>query len=67
MCASPRAPWLRVTFGGDAFAAPLRARVLQQLGADLTGHGIALCEASGEPSGEGSGARSGEGSGARSG
>ena len=43
MCPPPGASWLRVTFAGDAFGAALRARVIEQLGADLRRHDLALC------------------------
>jgi hypothetical protein len=45
VCPPAGAPWLRVAFEGDRFEAPLRARVMQQLGADLRGHRVALCDA----------------------
>ncbi len=38
--------WLRVAFAGDGFTPELRARVLEQLGAEFHGHNVALCEAS---------------------
>jgi hypothetical protein len=50
-CAPAGRPWLRVTFAGDSFDAALQARVGEQLGIDLGGHRIGLCEASDAPSG----------------
>jgi hypothetical protein len=44
VCPPAGTSWLRVTFAGDAFGAPLRARVIEQLGADLRRHGLAACE-----------------------
>jgi hypothetical protein len=44
VCPPAGASWLRVTFAGDAFGAPLRARVIEQLGADLRRHGLAACD-----------------------
>jgi hypothetical protein len=45
VCPRPAGPWLRVTFAGDAFAPPLRAGVLEQLGADLHRHDLVVCAA----------------------
>jgi hypothetical protein len=45
VCPPAGTPWLRVGFAGDGFAAPLRALVVEQLGADLHRNGLALCEA----------------------
>jgi hypothetical protein len=43
------APWLRVTFDGEAFAPDLRARVAGQLRVDFEGRRLDLCEASEAP------------------
>ncbi|HEX4627516.1 MAG TPA: hypothetical protein VH137_01905, partial [Gemmatimonadales bacterium] len=51
VCPPAGAPWLRVSFGGDGFEPSLRARVMEQLGADLRGHRVALCDASEAPEG----------------
>jgi len=45
VCPAANASWLRVVFAGDGFPPPLRARVLEQLGADLRRHDLALCDA----------------------
>ncbi len=45
VCPPAGAPWLRVAFGGNGFEPGLRARVMEQLGADLRGHRVALCDA----------------------
>ncbi len=45
VCPPAGAPWLRVTFGSEGFEPALRARVMEQLGADLHGHRVALCDA----------------------
>jgi hypothetical protein len=42
-CPPAHGPWLRVGLDGDAFTAPLRARVLEQMAADLGERGIATC------------------------
>ncbi len=47
-CPPAGGPWLRVELQGDAVTAPLRARVLQQMAADLGSHGIAVCAAQAE-------------------
>jgi hypothetical protein len=47
VCPAEGAAWLRVAFEGDGFVPSLRALVVAQLGADLRGHGLALCEAPG--------------------
>jgi hypothetical protein len=52
VCPPAGAPWLRVAFGGDGFEPGLRARVMEQLGADLGGHRVALCEATEATDGE---------------
>jgi hypothetical protein len=49
VCPPPSAPWLRIAFAGEGFTPALRVRVFEQLGANLRGHGLALCEASGAP------------------
>jgi hypothetical protein len=51
VCPPAGAPWLRVSFGSEGFEPPLRARVMEQLGADLRGHRVALCDASEAPAG----------------
>jgi hypothetical protein len=52
VCPPAGAPWLRVTFAGDAFGAPLRARVIEQLGADLRRDDLALCEKTASTTGD---------------
>lgn len=52
VCPPPGAPWLRVTFADDGFEPGLRARVMEQLGADLRRHRVALCDASATTGGE---------------
>jgi hypothetical protein len=50
VCPAGQAPWVRVAFAGDGFAPPaLRARVIEQLGAEFRTHNVGLCEASGAP------------------
>lgn len=44
-CPPAQGAWLRVGFDGDAFVTPLRARVLEQMAADLGERGIATCPA----------------------
>lgn len=44
-CPPQSGPWLRVALDGDGFGPPLRARVLEQLAADLAERGITACEA----------------------
>jgi hypothetical protein len=46
VCPPAGASWLKITFAGEGFERPLRTRVLEQLGADLDGHRVVLCEAS---------------------
>jgi hypothetical protein len=48
VCPPAGSAWLRVTFAGDGFTAALRARVVEQLAADLRRHGLILCEGEGE-------------------
>ena len=50
VCPAPGESWLRVAFAGDGFTPALRARVIEQLGAEFHAHGLALCEASSAPS-----------------
>jgi hypothetical protein len=50
VCPAPGEAWLRVAFAGDGFTPALRARVIEQLGAEFHAHGLALCEASTAPS-----------------
>jgi len=50
VCPDPGVAWLRVAFAGDGFTAALRARVIEQLGAEFHAHSLALCEASSAPS-----------------
>jgi hypothetical protein len=45
VCPRSDGAWLRVTFAGDAFAPALRAGVIEQLGADLHRHDVAVCAA----------------------
>jgi hypothetical protein len=47
VCPAEATPWLRLAFAGDGFTAPLRALVVEQLGADLRRNGLSLCEAPG--------------------
>ena len=49
VCPSGGEAWLRVAFAGDGFTSALRARVVEQLGAEFRGHDVALCEASVAP------------------
>jgi hypothetical protein len=50
VCPASEAPWVRVAFAGDGFAPPaLRARVIEQLGAEFHAHNVGLCEASSAP------------------
>lgn len=49
VCPAPGESWLRVAFAGDGFTAALRARVIEQLGAEFHAHNLGLCEASGAP------------------
>lgn len=51
VCPPEGTPWLRVAFAGDGFAAPLRALVVEQLGAGLRRNGLSLCEAPGAAQG----------------
>jgi hypothetical protein len=51
VCPPTGAPWLRVSFGSEGFEPSLRARVMEQLGADLRGHRVVLCDASEAPGG----------------
>ncbi len=46
VCPPAGGAWLRVAFAGDGFTPALRARVIEQLGAEFHGHSLALCEAS---------------------
>jgi hypothetical protein len=46
VCPRAGASWLKITFAGEGFEPALRTRVLEQLGADLDGHRVVLCEAS---------------------
>src|SRR5580693_9124943 len=50
VCPDPGVAWLRVAFAGDGFTPALRARVIEQLGAEFHAHSLALCEASSAPS-----------------
>ncbi len=50
VCPDPGQAWLRVAFAGDGFTAVLRARVMEQLGAEFHAHSLGLCEASSAPS-----------------
>ncbi len=52
-CPAPGAAWLRVIFEGDVLTPSLRARVLEQLGADLRAHGMAVCQVAAEAAAEG--------------
>lgn len=45
VCPPEGMSWLRVAFAGDGFTPALRTRVLEQLGAEFHGHGLALCDA----------------------
>ena len=45
VCPPEGMSWLRVAFAGDGFTPALRTRVLEQLGAEFQGHGLALCDA----------------------
>jgi len=49
VCPPPGEAWLRVAFAGDGFTPALRARVVEQLGAEFRGHSLALCEVSDAP------------------
>jgi hypothetical protein len=49
VCPAPGESWLRVAFAGDGFTPALRARVIEQLGAEFHAHNLGLCEASGAP------------------
>jgi hypothetical protein len=49
VCPPPGESWLRVAFAGDGFTPSLRARVIEQLGAEFRGHGLALCEGADAP------------------
>ena len=49
VCPAPGDAWLRVAFAGDGFTPALRARVVEQLGAEFREHNLALCEASDAP------------------
>jgi hypothetical protein len=53
-CPPAEGPWLRVELEGDAFTPSLRARVLEQMAADLGERGIATCAgpAEGTPLGD---------------
>jgi hypothetical protein len=46
VCPPAGEAWLRVAFAGDGFTPALRARVLEQLGAEFHAHSLALCDAS---------------------
>ncbi len=50
VCPDPGEAWLRVAFAGDGFTPALRARVMEQLGAEFHAHSLGLCEASSAPS-----------------
>src|SRR5208283_5052244 len=41
--------WLRVSFAGDGWTPSLHSRVAEQLGADLDGHRLAVCDAATAP------------------
>jgi hypothetical protein len=49
VCPARGESWLRVAFAGDGFTPALRARVIEQLGAEFHAHNLGLCEASGAP------------------
>ncbi len=47
VCPPTGEPWLRIAFGSEGFDAALRARVMEQLGADLRDHRVVVCSAVG--------------------
>ncbi len=49
VCPPPGESWLRVAFAGDGFTPSIRTRVIEQLGAEFHGHGLALCEGADAP------------------
>jgi len=55
VCPAGDAQWLRIVFVGEGFSSPLRARILEQLGAELRRHELVVCDPAISDRGRGAG------------
>src|ERR1019366_4478256 len=55
VCPPGDAQWLRILFVGEGFSSPLRARILEQLGAALRRHELIVCDPAVSDRGHGAG------------